>query len=547
MDGHHGTLNGATIAAGRVGNAFRFDGINDFVSMPDSPDWTLGDGDFTIDLWANFFSLPWGRAPLVDHNEGPGSWSKWVLWYDMWGHRPPGGPGLRFHTNYYPDGPALDPVVALWQPEIGRWYHLAVTRQGSTYRIYIDGILKSEEEDSNVIPDANIPLSLGQSEGQYFFHGLIDEVEIFHRALSGSELAAIYRAGALGKCLIDIKPGSDPNSINCANANALIAVALLTQGGFDATAVAPATVRFGRTGYEASEVHGKGHVEDVDKDGDLDMVFHFRFRDTGLRCGDTAAYLTGRTLTGVGFRSGDAIRTVGQVGKACVEPPPGLIAWWPGDGSADDVVGSHPGTLVGDATYTAGMVGQAFDIPNTAKDPDNDYFGTDWVRVDDSSDWDFGTNAFTIDLWVWFDSVFSDMPHQQPLIGHSEGPGGTDKWILWLDAGNLSFHTHPQGGGPGFNPLTFAWYPTTARWYHVAVARDGALWRLFVDGELVQAMTDDRPDRPVPNADTDLTLGRAEDTWLEGRLDEVEIFHRALTAEEIASLFRAGSAGKCKP
>src|SRR5207253_6671967 len=45
---------GATFGAGKVGQAFSFDGVNDFVSVPDSNTWAFGTGDFTIDLWANF-------------------------------------------------------------------------------------------------------------------------------------------------------------------------------------------------------------------------------------------------------------------------------------------------------------------------------------------------------------------------------------------------------------------------------------------------------------------------------------------------------------
>jgi hypothetical protein len=50
------------------------------------------------------------------------------------------------------------------------------------------------------IPDAAIPLSLGQSEDAYFFPGLLDEVEIFRRALSPEEVQAIFEAGGVGKC-----------------------------------------------------------------------------------------------------------------------------------------------------------------------------------------------------------------------------------------------------------------------------------------------------------------------------------------------------------
>jgi lysophospholipase L1-like esterase len=116
---------------------------------------------------------------------------------------------------------------------------------------------------------------------------------------------------------IDIIPGSDPNSINCDNQERTIPVALLSTQDFDATNVDADSVRFGKTGTEASEVHqdgggeddkskddkdkedrGKGdkgndngnnakrHVEDVNGDGRDDLVFHFRFGDTGFSCDD---------------------------------------------------------------------------------------------------------------------------------------------------------------------------------------------------------------------------------------------------------------------
>ena len=196
---HHGTLqNGATFAAGKVGQAFSFDGVDDYVSVPDHSDWTFGDDPFTIDLWANFDTVP-NRAPLVDHNEGAGGTKKWIFWYDDSGHRSPGGPALRFHINSSTLG-ALDPAVALWNPNIGQWYHIAITRSGSSYSLYLDGVLVITEVDANTIPDANVSLFIGQSELQYFFDGLIDEVEIFNRALAASEIQAIYDAGSAGKC-----------------------------------------------------------------------------------------------------------------------------------------------------------------------------------------------------------------------------------------------------------------------------------------------------------------------------------------------------------
>ncbi len=114
---------------------------------------------------------------------------------------------------------------------------------------------------------------------------------------------------------IDIKPGSFPNSIN-PRAKGVIPVAILsisTAKGepldFDATRVDPLSVQFGPQG--ATEVHRRGHVEDVDRDGDRDLVLHFDTPAIGIQCGDTAAALTGRTVNGQGMTGSDSVNTVG--------------------------------------------------------------------------------------------------------------------------------------------------------------------------------------------------------------------------------------------
>lgn len=113
---------------------------------------------------------------------------------------------------------------------------------------------------------------------------------------------------------IDIKPGSDPNSINCRASNGTIAVAILTTDDFDATSVDHNTVTF----QGASETHvdrrtgeARRHEEDVDGDGDTDLVFHFRFGDTDLTCDSTEGTLMGETLDGQAIQGTDAVRMVG--------------------------------------------------------------------------------------------------------------------------------------------------------------------------------------------------------------------------------------------
>jgi len=103
---------------------------------------------------------------------------------------------------------------------------------------------------------------------------------------------------------IDIKPGSDPNSINCNNDEGIIGVAILSTDDFDATTVDHTTVTF----EGASETHvNLRHEEDVDGDGDTDLVFHFRLVETTLSCSSTEGILRGETFVGTAIEGTDSV------------------------------------------------------------------------------------------------------------------------------------------------------------------------------------------------------------------------------------------------
>ena len=109
---------------------------------------------------------------------------------------------------------------------------------------------------------------------------------------------------ALGICVcIDIKPWSCPNSINL-NSNGVVPVAILTTPSFDAATVDPTTVTF----EGASPVHYA--MEDVDMDGDIDMILHFKIKETNIVPGQTIGTLSGQTLGGTPFDATGSIRTV---------------------------------------------------------------------------------------------------------------------------------------------------------------------------------------------------------------------------------------------
>lgn len=126
----------------------------------------------------------------------------------------------------------------------------------------------------------------------------------------------IYKLSLILNVSIDIKPGSYPNTIN-PKSKGVISVAILTTNDFDATTVDPLSIKFGPNG--ALEFHGKGHIEDVDGDGDIDMVLHFNTQMTGIQYGDTKASLSGKTIGGQAITGMDAIQTVGVIPKESAE------------------------------------------------------------------------------------------------------------------------------------------------------------------------------------------------------------------------------------
>jgi hypothetical protein len=138
----------------------------------------------------------------------------------------------------------------------------------------------------------------------YDQRGVDEEGTGFDRIVDGTvDIGAFEVQPPILPVQIAVKPGSDTNPINLAG-NGLIAVAVLTTADFDAATVDASTVRFA----EADAVHSA--LEDVDGDGDLDLVLHFRVQDTNLA--DVYAQLLAEETDGDGFRQSAVVSLSGE-------------------------------------------------------------------------------------------------------------------------------------------------------------------------------------------------------------------------------------------
>jgi hypothetical protein len=89
----------------------------------------------------------------------------------------------------------------------------------------------------------------------------------------------------------------------------VLPVAILGSDTFDVTDIDVTTLAFGPSGVLIAHWHG--HPQDMNHDGFMDLIVHFRTQDTGIVCGDESATLTGETLDGQPFEGKDSIVTVG--------------------------------------------------------------------------------------------------------------------------------------------------------------------------------------------------------------------------------------------
>ncbi len=110
--------------------------------------------------------------------------------------------------------------------------------------------------------------------------------------------------------LFDIKPGSDPNSINLGS-EGFIPVAILTTATFDAAGVDQASLSLeGAVARQKGNSGNIGSFEDVDGDGYLDLMVQFPTADLELTEADTEAVLSGLTADGTVIRGADSICVV---------------------------------------------------------------------------------------------------------------------------------------------------------------------------------------------------------------------------------------------
>ncbi len=298
-------------------NALVMDGVSGTsVTIPDSFDYTT-DGaaastpldKVTVEAWVKPTSVTGQRIVWDDY----GSPGVLLTIFDTKGQ-------FGVSTAKHP-GVGISNFSGTLVPDV--WQHLAGVYDGRRLRVFVNGQetcalvgTRGGIQDYSTVYPGSGPTIGFTFAAPISYAGRIDDLKVYAGALNSCELAGgafadITPIPCRKEVEIDVVPGKVPRASDAVKlkGKGKTAVAILSEPGFDAVDIDPATIRFGASVVEVASLKPK--LKDVDKDGDRDLTMKFETAGAGFECGDTSAQLTGSTHDGVAFEAVGVIVTVG--------------------------------------------------------------------------------------------------------------------------------------------------------------------------------------------------------------------------------------------
>jgi hypothetical protein len=163
-----GTFSPFSVGASQWSNFF--DGSGDYLGIPSNAALAPGTGDFTVESWINFSSLPSVASPLFQ-NDAVGVSNNGKFWFGLLNDSGTYKLYIQRHAT------ATNAFVN-WTPVVGTWYHIAVVRESGTLKMFIDGVSQSVTNSTafNGISFDQNGASIGAISSPYYHHGYISNV-----------------------------------------------------------------------------------------------------------------------------------------------------------------------------------------------------------------------------------------------------------------------------------------------------------------------------------------------------------------------------------
>lgn len=202
-NGYHGTVYGSPECVdGVAGKALKLDGVDDYIGIPDATN-LHGMAELTIEAWVKFNELPAGRWQFIVAKARAGGLgtNSYAIWF--------AGDTMRIQGAIE----SVGQLSTLSAPDIiipSCFYYVALTYNGSTFNLYLDGELKDSVAFSGSIRNTSVPLLIGRRSGKGVdghgdgVIGVTDEVRLYSRALTDIEIRTLFNAGSERKCSLKV-------------------------------------------------------------------------------------------------------------------------------------------------------------------------------------------------------------------------------------------------------------------------------------------------------------------------------------------------------
>jgi hypothetical protein len=187
---NNGTIYGATWVSGKHGYALSFDGVDDYVDIPDNPSLRTKTVE-SIEAFIRIDAIGSNKQAIITHGYEDDLGGNNVLAIDSNGN-------LYFHAR---DSSTITGTTILHE---GITYHVAFTYDGTTGKLYVNGQL--DISGTTIVDvDVNGRVIIGRYQNPltgvwaFPFNGIIDGVRIYSRVLSAEEIQAHYLGSRLLK------------------------------------------------------------------------------------------------------------------------------------------------------------------------------------------------------------------------------------------------------------------------------------------------------------------------------------------------------------
>ncbi len=505
---NHGVgTGGVSYEPGKVGQAIRFDGATGAVELPGGAAGRIAD-TFTIEFWA----FPEAsRETTAETNSGCAGLSgqRYAL-YPGHGGDTSAGVGVSVGVNgvsVFEHGGGYLPSVLVHDMEVTGWTHIAVVYEERRPRLYVNGAMVRTGVESG---RGSVHPMFSFSGPYGYYAGWLDEVGVYDRALSEEEIAGIANAGLHGKCVDRLPP-----VVLVHPASQALAPGESAQFSVAVTGAPPVFVQWWREG------------------GLLPGETNLTLALPDVRMGVYGGY---HAVAGNAHGAAtSAVASLTVTEESCVGVPAGVVSWWRGEGDAWDAIAEQGGTLVSNVTFAAGRVGQGFRFD-----------GSNSCVALPAAPGAGVSNTFTIEFWAWpaagrdttvetNDGIWGIGGQRYAifpaLIGESAVSAGVS-----VGTNGVSVFEH----GGGHLPSVLVCDTVLAGWTHIAVVYEDKRPTLFLNGSPVRVGLASGRGSVHPAIGFSGAYG-----YYEGLLDEVSIYDRALSGDEVMAIWLAGTNGKC--